>query len=208
MKLKYLILLNVCLYLLISWYIKTEIITDKELLEYYGSEYSLDQLSNVLNLQRKWFFVGLAFIPLIYIFKLLCISSIIFIGILFLNIKSIPFVTVLRIVIFSYMIFLIPTLIQLVWFTFNYNYTLEDVQYFLPGSMLNIFDPKLLAPWLIYPIQSLNIWELAFWVALAVGLKKYLDGDFYRSMSLVAGTYGSGLVIWVVFVAFLTLNFT
>lgn len=208
MKLKYLILLNVCLYLLISWYIKTEIITDKELLEYYGSEYSLDQLSNVLNLQRKWFFVGLAFIPLIYVFKLLCISSIIFIGILFLNIKSIPFVTVLRIVIFSYMIFLIPTLIQLVWFTFNYNYTLEDVQYFLPGSMLNIFDPKLLAPWLIYPIQSLNIWELAFWVALAVGLKKYLDGDFYRSMSLVAGTYGSGLVIWVVFVAFLTLNFT
>jgi len=106
------------------------------------------------------------------------------------------------------MIFLIPSIIKMAWFTFKSDYTLEDVQYFLPGSMLNIFDPKLLEPWLIYPIQSLNIWELAFWIALAVGLKKYLDGDFYRSMSLVAGTYGAGLVIWVVFVTFLTLNFT
>jgi hypothetical protein len=147
-------------------------------------------------------------IPVVYLLKLSLVTLCVYIGILLLNIKSLNWSKVFGAVVVADMIFLVPAVIKMVWFTFQADYTLEDVQYFLPGSMLNIFEPKQLEQWLIYPIQSVNIWELLFFIALAFGLKKYLDGDFSRSMGLVVSTYGVGLVVWIVFVTFLTLNFT
>ncbi len=208
MNIKYFFILNTILLLLLTWFTKTEIVTEREIINFYSTQLSYEQIEQILDGQKKWEWLGYAFIPPIYLLKLSLVTLSVYTGILLLNIKTLSWRKIFGVVIIADMIFLIPSIIKMVWFTFQSNYTLEDVQYFLPGSMLNIFDPKLLEPWLIYPIQSLNIWELVFWAALAWGLKKYLDGDFYRSMSLVAGTYGTGLVIWVVFVTFLTLNFT
>lgn len=208
MRVSNLLLINSCLLVLISWYFAREISTDRILIDFYSSQLSFDQIENILATQKKWKWLGYLFIPVLYLLKICLVALSIHIGVLLFNIKALSLGNIFNTVIIADMIFLIPAIIKMVWFTFQIDYTLEDVQYFLPGSMLNIFNPKLLEPWLIYPIQSLNIWELVFWIALAWGLKKYLDGDFYRSMSLVAGTYGTGLVIWVVFVTFLTLNFT
>lgn len=208
MNTKYFFILNTILLLLLTWFTKTEIVTEREIINFYSTQLSYEQIERVLDDQKKWEWLGYVFIPLIYLLKLSLITLSVYTGILLLNIKTLRWNKIFGAVVLADMIFFIPAIIKMFWFTFQSDYTLEDVQYFLPGSMLNMFDPKLLEPWLIYPIQSLNIWELAFWLALAVGLKRYLDGDFYRSMSLVAGTYGTGLVIWIVFVTFLTLNFT
>jgi len=205
---KIVLAISLFILILLTWYTKTEIVTEREIVNFYSTQLSYEQIEQILAGQKKWEWLGYLFIPIFYLLKLSLVTLCVYTGILLLNIKNISWNKIFGVVVIADMIFLIPSIIKMAWFTFKSDYTLEDVQYFLPGSMLNIFDPKLLEPWLIYPIQSLNIWELAFWIALAVGLKKYLDGDFYRSMSLVAGTYGAGLVIWVVFVTFLTLNFT
>lgn len=105
-------------------------------------------------------------------------------------------------------VFLIPSFIKVVWFSFQPDYTLEDLQYFMPGSLLNLFNPKEIEPWLVYPLQSINIWEVAFWFALAYELKGYFEEDYTKSFSTVMASYGSGFLIWVVFVVFLTLNFS
>jgi hypothetical protein len=105
-------------------------------------------------------------------------------------------------------VFLIPSFIKVVWFSFQPDYTLEDLQYFMPGSLLNLFNPKEIEPWLVYPLQSINIWEVAFWFALAYELKEYFEDNFASSFGTVMASYGSGLVIWIVFVVFLTLNFS
>jgi hypothetical protein len=49
---------------------------------------------------------------------------------------------------------------------------------------------------------------VAFWFALAYELKAYFQDDFAKSFGTVMASYGSGLVIWIVFVVFLTLNFS
>jgi hypothetical protein len=85
---------------------------------------------------------------------------------------------------------------------------LEDIQYFFPGSALSIFDPNQVQKWLLFPLQALNIFELGFSMLLAWQLKEYFEGDFTASFKNVALSYGSSYVVWVLFVMFLTLNYT
>jgi hypothetical protein len=103
---------------------------------------------------------------------------------------------------------LIPGVVKIFWFSFQRDYTLEDLQYFMPGSLLNLFNPKEIEPWLVYPLQSINVLEVAFWFALAYELKEFFNEDFGKAFGTVMASYGSGLVIWIVFVVFLTLNFS
>jgi hypothetical protein len=106
-------------------------------------------------------------------------------------------------------VFLIPTIFKLLWFLFiQTSYTLQDLQYFHPLSALSIFDPLSLEPWLVYPLQVLNIFEAIYWVVLACLLsKEFPELDINRSMGVVVGGYGTGLVIWVILVMFLTLTY-
>lgn len=70
---------------------------------------------------------------------------------------------------------------KIAWFYFfQLNYTLEDIQYFYPFSALNIVGYEGLQPWFVYPIQVLNLFELAYWFILAylIGTYSYFDFSF------------------------------
>lgn len=152
--------------------------------------------------------MGYLFIPLLYIIKITLITLCIYTGVLLSNASSLGMSKIFSAVVLADILFLIPGVIKIFWFSFQPDYTLEDLQYFMPGSLLNFFNPKEIEPWLVYPLQSINIWEVAFWFALAYELKGYFQEDFGKSFGTVMASYGSGLVIWIVFVVFLTLNFT
>jgi hypothetical protein len=89
---------------------------------------------------------------------------------------------------------------------FQTNYTLEDLQYFYPLSAINITGYENLKPWFVYPLQVLNLFEVAYWLVLAYLLGKEFKEDIYKGLTVVASSYGVGLVIWVVAVMFFTLN--
>jgi hypothetical protein len=112
-------------------------------------------------------------------------------------------------------VFLGVGVLKIVWFYFfQTNYTLEDLQYFYPLSALNIVGYKGLDAWLIYPLQVLNLFELAYWLLLSyfVGMlafiEKYKGKPMDLGFKIVASSYGSALLLWVVVVMFFTLNYS
>jgi hypothetical protein len=106
--------------------------------------------------------------------------------------------------VYAEFIFLIPVVSKIIWFLFFDNdYTLKDLQYFSPLSAFSFLNPKEIEPWLVYPIQLLNLFELLYWLALAYQLKDVLGKSFKASLGFVAATYGVGLFIWVVLITFL-----
>lgn len=105
--------------------------------------------------------------------------------------------------------FLLVPLIKLFWFLFvQTDYTFNDLQYFYPLSALQLFEVKSLATWQIYPLQLVNIFELVYWILLAYWLKRLLNITLTKGMELVVTSYGTGLLLWVVFITFLSLNAT
>jgi hypothetical protein len=162
----------------------------------------------MLSQQEKWAWLGYLILPIVYLLKIGLISSCTYVGLFLVCGNKVRLRDIFPAVIKADMIFLIPAIIKLVWFTFNTDYTIEDIQYFMPGSLLNFFESSSVEKWLVYPLQAFNIFEVAFWFVLAYQLKEFFKNDFTASFQTVALSYGSSFVVWVVFVVFLTLNLT
>lgn len=188
---------------------KTLLISDTLYFNSLSERFSYEEINELINEGRKFEWISF---PLILIISLLKISLVTFclsLGIFFTS-NRFEVRRMFNVTAKAEFIFLAPSFIKLLWFLFiQTSYTLQDFQYFAPLSALSIFDAQTLEPWLVYPLQVLNIFELIYWIALAYFLTKELpELDMNRSMTVVMSSYGTGLVIWVALVMFLTLTYT
>ena len=176
---------------------------------------SYNQIKEVLSFQKKWEWLTYAIIPLILLIKTALITSLLYIGTFFYSKAKVTFKQLFNAVVKAEFIFLGVGVLKIIWFYFfQTNYTLEDLQYFYPLSALNIVGYKGLDNWFIYPLQVLNLFELAYWLLLSyfIGKLAFTEKDKGKPMDLgfkiVASSYGSALLLWVVVVMFFTLNYS
>jgi len=194
------LLIDVLLKLVYKYYIiNTEI-----LIQYYHDQFS--ELSAELKLKsiNQNLSIKLLLAETFIVFKMILISGIINLGILLFNYKSkIPFKKILYVVIKSYFIFLIPGIIQILWFSFfKENYSVDDLMNFNWHTLLFwIYDLKY--DFLRYPLSVINFYEILFWIFLILLLKKELGESLWVSSKLVLTTYILGLFTWIVFVVFI-----
>ncbi|WP_175460257.1 hypothetical protein [Flavobacterium frigoris] len=168
-----------------------------------------DDLEKYLNLREKWAFVSYLLIPVIILIKLVLISSILNISMFMFSEKKIKFKQLFHIIIKAEFIFLLVPIFKIIWFYFfKTNYTLEDIQFFYPLSALSIVGYKGLEPWLIYPFQVINLFELAYWLLLAYFIGKITETNMDHGLKIVSSSYGSALLLWVVVIMFFTLNYS
>ncbi len=181
-----------------------------DLIYFYLSEkMSISQLENYLELQENWKSIGLIILPLLILIKTTLIASVLHMGAFFFSKIKVTFNQLWNIVIKAEFIFVLVPIFKIVWFyIFQTNYTLEDIQYFFPLSALNIVGYKGLEPWLIYPFQILNLFELAYWLVLAYFIGKITETNMDRGLKIVASSYGSALLLWVAVIMFFTLNYS
>lgn len=201
-KLIYLLILSLFFLLLFEYFIEY----DKLYISSISEILTHKQVEEIINFQSKWIWVKYVITPLLLFLKISIIAAILDVGCFLFN-KSIKYKILFNIVVKAEFIFLLVIIFKIVWFYFfQPNYTLEDLQYFYPLSALNIIGYKGLQPWFIYPFQVLNLFELAYWIILAYLIGKELNENTDKGFSIVASSYGVGLLIWVVSVMFLTLN--
>ncbi|WP_340155372.1 hypothetical protein [uncultured Winogradskyella sp.] len=201
-KFIYLIILSLLLLFIFEYlieYDKLYISSISEILTYA-------QIEKIIEFQSKWIWVKYVITPLLLLLKISIIAAIIDIGCFFFS-KEIKYKILFNIVVKAEFIFLLVIIFKIVWFyIFQPDYTLEDLQYFYPLSALNIVGYQSLKAWFVYPFQVLNIFEVAYWFVLAYLIGKEINETTDKGLSIVASSYGVGLLIWVVGVMFLTLN--
>lgn len=171
--------------------------------------YSVEKIEELLIQKDRFKWLGFLLVPVFYLLKIWIITSVLYlVKIILGKTFQATFSDISLAVIKADMIFLIPALIKITWFTFYPAQTLEEIQYFMPGSAYQLFAGEEIAPWLIYPLQAFSVWEVAFWIILAFQLKEFFENDFTKSLQNVMLSYGSGFLVWIVFVVFLTINMT
>ena len=208
------------LFLLLSSILLVEI--SKYLFDFDKLIYSklIDNVSNqdinlYINNLKKWRLISQLFLPFLILIKVTIIGIILYIGTFFYSKTKVTFKQLFDAVVKAEFVFLGVGVLKIVWFYFfQTNYTLEDLQYFYPLSALNIVGYKCLDNWFIYPLQTLNLFELAYWLLLAyfIGKLAFTEKDKGKPMDLgfkiVASSYGSALLLWIVVVMFFTLNYS
>lgn len=210
MKHTFLKYLLVCfLFILISEVLKSTINYKELIYNSLAEKLSSNQINEILNLQDKWKWVGYIFVPIFLLLKTTIIASVVYIGTFFFSKTETTFKSIWNCVIKAEFIFLLVPILKIIWFYFfQTNYTLEDIQYFYPLSVLNIIGYKGLETWLMYPLQTLNVFEIAYVIFLSYQLAHLTKTTVDNGLKIVTYSYIPALLLWVTVVMFFTLNYS
>lgn len=180
--------------------------TDDLFFNHFANRLSVEKIDALLNNRDDLWWLGYLLKPVELFMRSMLIGFCLMTALFFFNIK-IDFTNILKIVLLAEVVPLISELIKVLWFTlFQTSYTLTDVQYFTPISVTNLIYKENLEVWMIYPLQLINVFEVAYWLLLAYGLCSITKERYSKMLGLVASSYGVGLLLWVVFVVFLTVS--
>ncbi|MDI5899040.1 hypothetical protein [Flavobacterium yafengii] len=204
-----LFLLLVIATLILGSVLKKSLSLDKLIYSSLSEQLTTNQIEQYFEFQEKWQWLGYVFVPIFLLIKITLIASVLYIGTFFFSKKEIKYKELFGIVVKAEFVFLLIGIFKIIWFYFfQTNYTLEDIQYFYPLSALNIVGYQGLESWFIYPFQTLNLFELAYWLILAFYIGKATETNMDNGLKIVAPSYGSALLLWVVTIMFFTLNYS
>ncbi len=176
---------------------------------YYNSlseQLTIGRLNDYLKAQRRWAWLGYAFIPFALSFKALFVSICLSTGAILLDYR-VEFKKIFVMVVQALAIFAIGKCIRLVVIQAVEIKTIDDLIHSDIFSLLGWVGKETVPGWLLYPLSVINLFELLFWILLAGGMGILINRSWNRLIGFIAVTYGSGLLIWVLFIVFLQLSF-
>ncbi|WP_435260706.1 hypothetical protein [Tenacibaculum sp. nBUS_03] len=181
---------------------------DELVFNFYAEELAQEKAIQLLKAQKKWDWLGYAIAPLIILIRSGLVAMSLSIGMFFYDMEyKLKFNQFFRLALLGEFVLVLVGFVKLGYFYFiKTDYTLQDIQQYYPLSYINFLDIKSLEAWLIYPLQTINLFEIGYFFVLVYGLHKLLKNKYWKSFEITAVSYGTGLVIWMGLVMFLTLN--
>jgi hypothetical protein len=182
------------------------LIDDNMYFEFYASQLTYERIEEFIQMKDQYTWFGYVMVPIVYLFKITAVACCLSLG-SFLSTRPLLFNKFFRIATQAELVLLMGVVCKLIWFLFiNTSYGLSDIQTFYPLALTNLFPHDIIPTWGVYPLQQLNLFELAYWFALAYGISQVIEIPMPKAFGMVAASYGSGLLVWVVFVMFLTVS--
>ena len=194
--------------LILIWLSKSVLINEVVFYNAYSEQLTYDRARQLFDSFQSMSWISYVLSPLILILKFSLISLVLYIGIVFNNLQyKVPLGSVFRIVIASDGVFLLAGLTKFFWFyLFAGNYDLNDINFFYPLSLINIFKAEEVRKIWIYPMQTVNLFHIAYLMLLSFGLNNVCKIEKYDSEKIVLLSYLPGLVLWLTLIMFISID--
>ena len=198
------------LYLTSEFIFKKIINYDLLLFNTLSEELAHEQVEKLINGQKKLVWIEYFIIPLIILIRSCLVALCLSLSVLVYHMESkIPFKYFFKITLLGEFVFVLVGYFKIYYFYFlKTEVTFKYIQEFYPLSYINFLNTENIEPWLIYPLQTINLFEITYIFVLVYGLWKLLKNKFWKSFEMVVISYGSGLIIWLGLTMFLILNLT
>ncbi len=192
---------------IITWVSQEIIYTDELYIKSLSENINHFTIEKVLGIQGRFDWVTYIFTPLTLLLKLTFSTICIKIGLLLTHVKQ-SYYRVFKVTILAEGVFIIAQIIFVIILYINLDLvTLQNSLGFYPLSALNLIGiDNINAQWAIFPLQTVNMFQLFYVIVIAWLLSRQLEQDFVESLNIVLPSYGLGLLLWVTLVAFLTLQ--
>jgi hypothetical protein len=201
----YLFIIIVLVYILLS-VIMNIIITEEHYYRTFSGQLNASQINRLFDFKEKWSWLGYLFVPVTTAVKILLVSLVLKTGVILSNLE-VKLKQLFHVALTSEIVFVFAMIIKTTWLFFYAEGTdLGYIQSFFPLSAINLVDYKEIAPWSIYAIQTLNIFEFLYWLVLAYLISPLIKRGFWRSFEFILSTYGLGLFFWIILVVFISSN--
>ncbi len=204
----YLLVLMTVLNLSMIWLSKSVLINETVFYNTYSELLTYDRSMKLFERMKDLSWIGYAFTPILLLFKFSIISLVIYTGVVFFNRqKNITFGSVFRVVAGSELIFIMAGIFKFLWFyLFAGNYDLNDLGFFYPASLINLFSKAEVSDLWRYPLQTVNLFHIAYILLLSYGIWIQTGVDRRDSDKIVIFSYIPTLILWVVLVMFISVG--
>lgn len=203
----WLVFAGICfIYLFFNWYLQTSVLTDDVYYHSLAGRITTDKLASFLAGQHRFSFISYLLVPVALLVKISLVSFCLYAGLL-LTSRNLPFKSIFKIALFAESAFTASTLLKLLLLAFSSNISsLAQLEGFAPLSLYSLIKPHSAPPWLAYPLQTIDIFQVAYFLMLAGGLRFFCKESFRSMFLLVLGSYGLGLLCFMIAFAFLTIS--
>lgn len=196
----------ITLCLIINNYFMNEFIFSEDVLyDALDDQLSIDHIATIVYLMNKWKWIGYLLIPVVLLVKIYMISFCIEIGAIFRG-YNISMKIIVHIVLLAEPAIVAGQIIRTALLYLSGYNSINEIQYFYPLSILNLFNYANLESWLIYPLQMINLFVVTYFFILAYGLSMILKKNFARMISFTVSTYGTCLLIWILLVMLINVS--
>ncbi len=194
--------------LLILLLSQTTLINEIVFFNTYSEQLTYDRAMEVFSQMRSFSWVSYIITPILLLLKFSVMSVLLYIGIFFSDLhKEITLGKIFKVVIASELVFVVASVVKLLWFIFFAgNYTLDDMSFFYPLSLINLFSRSEVAAYWIYPLQTVNFFQLVYILLLALGLSKISSIKRETADKVVLATYVPAVAVWIALVMFLSID--
>jgi hypothetical protein len=194
--------------LILIWLSKSVLINEVVFYNAYSEQLTYDRAKQLFEGFQRISWVSYVLSPVILLVKFSLISLVLYIGIIFNNLQyRVSLGSVFRIVVASDIVFLLASLTKFIWFyLFAGNYDLNDINFFYPLSLINIFKADEIGKIWIYPLQTVNLFHIAYLVLLSYGLNNVCKIEKYASDKIVLISYLPVLLLWLTLIMFISID--
>lgn len=192
------------LYWVISWQTNSTIHRNTFYQSSLDRQLEPERIADFIQIMRKYQVWGYAVLPFVLLIKWSLISGIIYAGVIVFN-QKVSFAQCFRITMIAELANVTAGCSTLACFLICKSESPQDIQFFYPLSAAALVNRSGLPSYLIYPLQQLNLFEIFYWVLLALGVAYFTQISFKKSFAIVSSSYGVALCIWILFVIFLQL---
>ncbi|MDR3338866.1 MAG: hypothetical protein LBT25_02015 [Candidatus Symbiothrix sp.] len=167
----------------------------------FGEILGVDRINTIIEKQSFFLKISYFLIPIFLFLKIFFTSTCIATGVL-ISEQNLKFSQCFNIALKAEIVFLFELIIKINYFSILGVNSLEEIN-IRPFSVLQLLGN--IEPWMSYPVSILNIYELTYWFFLALFFSNCIKKSFGYSLGFIAKTYGVGLLLWIVFVVYITL---
>ena len=194
--------------MLIIWLSKSTLVNEIVFYNTFSEQLSYDRSIKLFEGMKRYSWIGYALMPVVLLIKFTFVSIVLYTGIFLCDLHDrISFRKVFGVVVASEIVFLIASLIKFLWFSFFAgNYDLNDMSFFYPLSLSNLFSRSEVDKIWIFPLQVLNLFQLLYILSISFGLSIQSGIQKTKAEKAVMLAYLPGLIFWVALIMFLSID--
>lgn len=184
------------------------ILTDSVYVRGLVEKMTAERIEELVEMRSQYWWGVLIAPPVVMFIRTVYTALCITIGVIILG-QDLSYNRILKIALFAESIFLLEIALQVFCGIFVLNVRVpDDYANFAPLSALQFFDVSTLKLWMKHPLRTVNLFEVVYVLVLAYFLTPLLKKGttFWQTLGLVGASYGLGLLLWVVALAFLLLQ--
>jgi hypothetical protein len=195
------------IYIVLAYLMNSFLLTEDLFYANLGEQYTIDQIKQLLSLNKSWESIAYLFIPVVVIFRIFWTSFCLYIGDL-VEESHWKFKPLFNISLKADIVFCLNSACNFFYYALTENYkTIEDLS-INSSSLLKIVGKENIPSWLILAFNSVNAFELLYMVLLVILLKISFRITYFKSIVFVLLTYGVGNYLYLTAMTFLYLNFS